>query len=323
MSRNTIAHTNKRRRIEHDLPLTDPNALEQSLTYINSGDTPLFRKSIELARSIDAAILRFELTHINTPGYSRFHGFADQIQSSAHSVAANIARGLGNLTKTKMASAFLMARGSLYETVFWVPFFGAHLDAPAVLTTLNQLRANLDEFLIAFKAQRLIKKHPPHPRNAAGNAETKAKLQSADNPYPTEQPELYRNIQAWSLRIHESLATYIEETHFQHKWRAHTQYCVEDLSKSIGAIGANLIEGWARCNINYLWQFLSFARGKFFVARYHLESLPPPFSTVYLAEWSTLRVGLDAYCDATITQIITHCPDKPDFSEMIDDHEDY
>ena len=46
--------------------------------------------------------------------------FRDQLARSAHSIAANIAEGLGRATPLDTASFLDRARGSLFETDYWI-----------------------------------------------------------------------------------------------------------------------------------------------------------------------------------------------------------
>jgi four helix bundle protein len=78
--------------------------------------------------------------------------FRDQLSRSAYSVPANIAEGLGRATPLDTASFLDRARGSLFETDYWVRTLGARsLVDPGVQSRWAQEFVELNAMLVAIK----------------------------------------------------------------------------------------------------------------------------------------------------------------------------
>ncbi len=85
-------------------------------------DRPAFEDLVAWQKSLAFANEIFELTERLAQGRKHFRLF-EQIEASAASVPANIAEGKGRATTKEIIHFFVIARGSLYETLTFLRLF--------------------------------------------------------------------------------------------------------------------------------------------------------------------------------------------------------
>lgn len=271
-----------------------PTPSERLLEYMQRGEPPIFTQAHDFAVAVDIEAHMYEAEHLGSPLNARYFGYIDQMASAAHSFAKNIANGHyagGNEQR------YWEARGSLGEVLTWLPVF----PPPFSTTFLEQARVlqrNFDDFFYAEMTS---------PLRQLSKSEGKEKdhvlsLQYLRAPV-APLPAVAQQAADFQRHVLDALVVYITQICHTANWRVRAKFQVEELSKDVGAISANICEGWARCSLRQNWGLLKYARGKVYAAHALMQAMPHPFCTTLLGECDALKTSLNEYAYDIVRRI--------------------